>query len=116
MGIADRYIDNVTGTTINRPELITPGWDAEPGDAILNSLDYESPEPLRKKISSKQSAIVSLDWLTIHPGLSCMVIDDFSRNILKAVNGMMLNIFAAIARKTSKIGGVIRGKSEAQAR
>ncbi|KAI85523.1 recombinase family protein, partial [Klebsiella pneumoniae] len=33
--IAGWYIDNVSGTTMNRPELIRLLGDAEPGDVIL---------------------------------------------------------------------------------
>lgn len=35
--IAGWYVDNVTGTTMNRPELIRLLDDAEPGDIILRT-------------------------------------------------------------------------------
>ncbi|EOF5426062.1 serine recombinase, partial [Salmonella enterica] len=47
----------------------------------------------------KQLAIVSLDLPTSHLALSSTVSDDFTRSMLKAVNGMMLDMLAAIARK-----------------
>lgn len=47
----------------------------------------------------KYLAIVSLDLPTSHLALSSTVSDDFTRSMLKAVNGMMLDMLAAIARK-----------------
>ncbi|EAM8512197.1 serine recombinase, partial [Salmonella enterica] len=104
--IAGWYIDNVSGTTMNRPELIRLLEDAEPGDVILieqvdrlTRLDDAGWETLRKQITDKQLAIVSLDLPTSHLALSSTVSDDFTRSMLKAVNGMMLDMLAAIARK-----------------
>ncbi|KDL96213.1 putative resolvase [Klebsiella variicola] len=50
-------------------------------------------------MTDKQLAIVSLDLPTSHLALSSAVSDDFTRSMLKAVNGMMLDMHAAIARK-----------------
>lgn len=104
--IAGWYIDNVSGTTMNRPELIRLLGDAEPGDVILieqvdrlTRLDDAGWETLRKQITDNQLAIVSLDLPTSHLALSSTVSDDFTRSMLKAVNGMMLDMLAAIARK-----------------
>ncbi|GCY20774.1 recombinase family protein [Escherichia coli] len=104
--IAGWYIDNVSGTTMNRPELIRLLGDAEPGDVILieqvdrlTRLDDAGWETLRKQITDKQLAIVSLDLPTSHLALSSTVSDDFTRSMLKAVNSMMLDMLAAIARK-----------------
>lgn len=104
--IAGWYIDNVSGTTMNRPELIRLLGDAEPGDVILieqvdrlTRLDDAVWETLRKQITDKQLAIVSLDLPTSHLALSSTVSDDFTRSMLKAVNSMMLDMLAAIARK-----------------
>lgn len=101
--IAGWYIDNVSGTTMNRPELIRLLDDAEPGDVILieqvdrlTRLDDAGWETLRKQITDKQLAIVSLDLPTSHLALSSTVSDDFTRCMLKAVNSMMLDMLAAI--------------------
>ncbi|MDM9541510.1 recombinase family protein, partial [Klebsiella pneumoniae] len=89
-----------------RPELIRLLGDAEPGDVILieqvdrlTRLDDAGWETLRKQITDKQLAIVSLDLPTSHLALSSTVSDDFTRSMLKAVNGMLLDMLAAIARK-----------------
>ncbi len=91
---------------MNRPELIRLLGDAEPGDVILieqvdrlTRLDDAGWETLRKQITDKQLAIVSLDLPTSHLALSSTVSDDFTRSMLKAVNGMLLDMLAAIARK-----------------
>ncbi|MEH4990365.1 recombinase family protein [Enterobacter asburiae] len=104
--IAGWYVDNASGTTMNRPELVRLLGDAEPGDVILieqvdrlSRLDDAGWETLRKQIADKQLAVVSLDLPTSHLALTRTVSDDFTRSMLKAVNGMMLDMLAAIARK-----------------
>jgi len=104
--IAGWYVDNVSGTTVNRPELLCLLDDAEPGDVILieqvdrlSRLDDAGWKTLRKQIADKQLAVVSLDLPTSHLALTSVASDDFTRNMLKAVNGMMLDMLAAIARK-----------------
>ncbi|EBS0712977.1 LacI family DNA-binding transcriptional regulator [Salmonella enterica subsp. enterica] len=127
--IAGWYIDNVSGTTMNRPELIRLLGDAEPGDVILieqvdrlTRLDDAGWETLRKQITDKQLAIVSLDLPTSHLALSSTVSDDFTRSMLKAVNGMMLDMLAAIARKDyedrrrRQAEGICKAKAEGKYR
>ncbi|HAK0381649.1 TPA: recombinase family protein [Salmonella enterica] len=104
--IAGWYVDNVTGTTMNRPELIRLLDDAELGDIILieqvdrlSRLNDVGWELLRKQITDKQLSIVSLDLPTSHLALTSIASDEFTRSMLKAVNGMMLDMLAAIARK-----------------
>ncbi|MCU6162262.1 recombinase family protein [Enterobacter bugandensis] len=104
--IAGWYVDNVSGTTMNRPELLRLLDDAEPGDVILieqvdrlSRLDDAGWETLRKQIADKQLAVVSLDLPTSHLALTSVASDEFTRSMLKAVNGMMLDMLAAIARK-----------------
>ena len=76
---------------MNRPELIRLLGDAVPGDVILidqderlTRLDDAGWEILRKQITDKQLAIVSLDLPTSHLALSSAVSDDFTRSMLKA--------------------------------
>ena len=104
--IAGWYVDNVSGTTMNRPELLHLLDDAEPGDVILieqvdrlSRLDDAGWETLRKQIADKQLAVVSLDLPTSHLALTSVASDEFTRSMLKAVNGMMLDMLAAMARK-----------------
>lgn len=104
--IAGWYVDNVTGTTMNRPELIRLLDDAEPGDIILieqvdrlSRLNDAGWEILRKQITDKQLSIVSLDLPTSHLALTSIARDEFTRSMLKAVNGMLLDMLVTIARK-----------------
>jgi len=80
--------------------------DAEPGDAIvieqvdrLSRLDDNGWEYLKNMIHEKSLSIISLDLPTSHIALSRSSADDFTRSMLRAVNNMMLDILAAIARK-----------------
>lgn len=80
--------------------------DAEPRDAIiieqvdrLSHLDDKGWESLKKVIHEKSLSIISLDLPTNHIALSRSSTDDFSRSMLRAVNNMLLDILAAIARK-----------------
>ena len=69
--IARGYIDNVSGATMNRPELFRLIGDAEASDVILieqvdrlTHLDDAGRETFRKQITDKQLTIVSLDLPT----------------------------------------------------
>lgn len=104
--IAGWYVENASGASLNRPELTRMLSDMEPGDVILieqvdrlSRLNDAGWEILRKEITDKRLSVVSLDLPTSHMALSNAVSDDFTRSMLKAVNGMMLDMLAAIARK-----------------
>ncbi|HBR7001112.1 TPA: recombinase family protein [Klebsiella aerogenes] len=104
--IAGWYVENASGASLNRPELTRMLSDMEPGDVILieqvdrlSRLDDAGWQILRKEITDKRLSVVSLDLPTSHMALTNAVNDDFTRSMLKAVNGMMLDMLAAIARK-----------------
>ncbi len=109
-------MDNASGTTMTRPELLRLLDDAEPGIRILieqvdrlSRLDDTGWEILRKQITDKQLAIVSLDLPTSHLAWASAVGDDFTRSMLKAVN--VADMLAAIARKRLRgTGGDARRK------
>lgn len=80
--------------------------DMELGEVILieqvdrlSRLNDAGWEILRKEITDKRLSVVSLDLPTSHIALTNTVSDDFTRSMLKAVNSMMLDMLAAIARK-----------------
>ncbi|QXX02533.1 MULTISPECIES: recombinase family protein [Enterobacterales] len=127
--VAGWYIENQSGTTINRPELLRLLDDAEPGDIILieqvdrlSRLDDAGWETLRKQIADKQLSVVSLDLPTSHMALSSAVTDAFTGSMLKAINGMMLDMLAAISRKDyedrrrRQSEGISRAKAEGKFR
>lgn len=102
--IAATYLENESGASLQRPELFRLLADSQPGDVLLieqvdrlsrlNATDWER---LKSEIAAKRVRVVALDLPTSHqlaqPG------DDFTARMLDAVNGMMLDMLAAIARK-----------------
>lgn len=130
--IAARYTENESGAKLDRPELFRLLADCRPGDVLLveqvdrlsrlNGADWER---LKAQIAEKRVRVVALDLPTsyqlMQPGG-----DDFTARMLDAINGMMLDMLAAIARKdyedrrrrqaqgivNAKAEGVYRGRPE----
>ncbi|MFA1563083.1 recombinase family protein [Aliivibrio fischeri] len=104
--IAGWYIENVSGASLQRPELMRLLQDAEKGDAILieqvdrlSRLNDEDWETLKELINKKQLKVISLDLPTSHAVLMKHQSDDFTSAMFRAINNMMLDMLAAIARK-----------------
>ncbi|HFF4672449.1 TPA: recombinase family protein [Yersinia enterocolitica] len=104
--MASWYTENVSGASLQRPELIRLLDDAAPGDIILieqvdrlSRLDDEGWQKLKLLILEKNLIVVSLDLPTSHTVFSVNASDKFTKNMLTAINGMMLDMLAAIARK-----------------
>ena len=104
--MASWYTENVSGASLQRPELLRLLDDAAPGDIILieqvdrlSRLDEEGWQKLKQLIQDKNLVVVSLDLPTSHMALAAGTGDVFTRAMLKAINGMMLDTLAAIARK-----------------
>lgn len=103
--IAASYAENESGTKLARPELFRLLADSKPGDVLLveqvdrlSRLTDADWRRLRGEIDAKQVRIVALDLPTSWMLLSGAK-DDFSGRMLSAINGMMLDMLAAIARK-----------------
>ena len=130
--IAATYTENESGASLKRPELFRLLDDCKPGDLLLveqvdrlSRLNAEDWERLKAAIASKRVRVVALDLPTSHQ-LAQSAGDEFSARMLDAINGMMLDILAAIARKDyedrrrrqaqgiakAKIEGVYRGRQE----
>lgn len=106
------YVENESGATLARPELLRLLADALPGDVLLveqvdrlarlNAADWED---LRAKLAAKRIRVVALDLPTSHQALKPPAGDtndaarQFEARMLDAVNSMMLDMLAAIARK-----------------
>ena len=133
--IAARYVENESGAKLARPELFRLLADCAPGDVLLTEqVDRLSrlTEPdwrqLRAEIEAKQVRIVALDLPTSW-GLAAPS-DDFTRRMSAAVNAMMLDVLAAVARKDyegrrrrqaegtakAKAAGLYKGRQENTAR
>lgn len=104
--IAAQYLENASGTRADRPELLRLLADAHRGDVLLlESIDRLSRLPvadwqaLKAAIDSKGLRIVALDLPTSHQGMRETAGYEFTDRMLAAINGMMIEMMAAIARK-----------------
>jgi DNA invertase Pin-like site-specific DNA recombinase len=105
MTVASWYIENESGATLKRPELFRLLADSSPGDVLLieqvdrlSRLNAEDWDQLKTQLQQKQVRVVALDlptsWQLANGGR-----DELMQRILTALNGMMLDMLAAIARK-----------------
>jgi DNA invertase Pin-like site-specific DNA recombinase len=102
--IAATYVENESGATLKRPELFRLLADAKPGDILLveqvdrlSRLTNADWQALRAKLSELRIRVVALDlptsWMLAKAG------DEFTARMFEAINGMMLDMLAAVARK-----------------
>ena len=103
--VAGYYVENVSGASLQRPELFRLLEDSEQGDVLLleqvdrlSRLTASDWEALKAVIRSKGVRIVALDlptsWAMLNGGG-----DDFTSRMFSAINDMLLDMLAAIARK-----------------
>ena len=104
--VAGWYIENGSGASLQRPELLRLLDDAAIGDAILieqidrlSRLDESSWFTLKEMLLKKELKVISLDLPTSHLAFSSQISDEFTHSMMKAINGMMMDMLAAIARK-----------------
>lgn len=104
LNIAAFYIENESGASLQRPALFELIADATVGDILLieqvdrlsrlNEVDWEA---LKQALNAKQIKVVAIDlptsWIMAAPA------DDFTARMFSAINGMMLDMLAAISRK-----------------
>ena len=102
--IATFYIENESGAKLDRPELFRLLSDSRPGDVLLieqvdrlSRLNESDWRKLRAEIDAKQVRIVALDLPTSWTFASAS--DEFTGRMSSAINGMLLDMLAAIARK-----------------
>jgi len=103
--VSKYFIENVSGATLQRPELFRLLDIAELGDVLaceqidrLARLNAEDWRKLRTIIESKGIRVVSLDLPTSHQLLLTNP-DSFTSRMVESMNTMMLDMLAAIARK-----------------
>lgn len=107
--IATTYMENVSGASLQRPELFRLLDDAHPGDILLveqvdrlSRLTDKDWQHLRTVIQDKGVKVVSLDLPTSLMAMTAKqgnVGDDFHGRIVESINNMMLDMLAAVARK-----------------
>lgn len=107
--IASFYTENASGTKADRSELRRLLSDSQPGDVLLvESVDRLSRLPekqwemLRDEIRMREIRVVAVDLPTSHQALQPAGPEkgqDVTQWMLRAINEMMLDMMAAIARK-----------------
>lgn len=104
--IASVYLENASGASADRPELLHLLKDARKGYVLLvESIDRLSRIPvedwqtLKDAIDSKGLRIVALDLPTSHQGIQDTNGDEFTGRMLGAINSMLVEMMAPIARK-----------------
>lgn len=124
--VASWYVENVSGASLKRPELFRLLNDSRPGDVLLveqidrlSRLTSDDWEELKREISQRGVRIVSLDLPTSWSSLKAAP-DELTSRILAAVNGMLLDMLAAVARKDYEdrrrraAQGVVSAKARAE--
>lgn len=104
--IASWYVENDSGAKADRPELRRLLNDAQPGDVLLveaidrlTRLSTEDWKRLKAEIEGEGLRIVACDLPTSYAGLTITSREDFTARMLDAINGMLLDMLAAVARK-----------------
>ena len=134
--IAAFYVENESGTKLARPELFRLLSDARPNDiCLLEAVDRLTRltavdwERLKSELAARRVRVVALDLPTSWMMLNSKA-DDFTARMFDAINGMMLDMLAAIARKDyedrrrrtaqgrdkAKAQGLYKGRKENTAR
>lgn len=135
LAIVGTYVEHESGAKLARPELFRLLADSKPGDVLLveqvdrlSRLTEADWRKLRAEVDAKQVRIVALDlptsWQMAATG------DEFTRRMFAAINSMLLDMLAAVARKDyedrrrrqaqgiakAKASGSYRGRPEDTAR
>lgn len=120
--VAYWFEENESGARLHRPELFRLLDIAMMGDIILveqvdriSRLNTKDWEQLKNIIASKGLRVVALDLPTSHQFMHTT--DEFTDRMLAALNNMMLDMLAAVARKDyedrrRQAQGVQRAKQE----
>jgi DNA invertase Pin-like site-specific DNA recombinase len=98
------YMENESGAKLARPELFRLLADAHDGDILLveqvdrlSRLTSRDWEKLKAELQSKHIRVVALDLPT--SWLMATKADEFTGRMFEAINSMLLDMLAAVARK-----------------
>jgi DNA invertase Pin-like site-specific DNA recombinase len=101
--IAAWYVENESGASLQRPALFELIGEAEEGDILLieqvdrlSRLDESDWEALKTTLKAKHIKVVALDLPT---SWMMTTTDPTTARMFSAINDMMLDMLAAIARK-----------------
>ncbi|TIX44109.1 MAG: resolvase [Mesorhizobium sp.] len=105
LAIAATYVENESGASLQRPELFRLLSDCAAGDILmieqvdrLSRLDAADWDRLKNEIDDRKVRVVALDLPTSHMMMTATT-DEFTGRMFGAINNMMLDMLAAIARK-----------------
>ena len=127
MSIAAYYMENESGASLKRPELFRLLSDCQAGDVLLieqvdrlsrlNAADWDK---LKAELKARCVRVVALDlptsWMMMESE------DELTTRMMEALNGMMLDMLAAIARKDytdrrrRQAQGITKAKAEGKYR
>lgn len=102
--IAAFYVENESGASLQRPELFRLLSDCHQGDILLieqvdrlSRLNAEDWEKLKAELQARRVRVVALDLPT--SWMMTAAADEMTGRMMEALNAMMLDMLAAIARK-----------------
>lgn len=103
--VAGEYIENASGAKLDRVELMRLLEEAQPGDLLvieaidrLSRLKHAEWSELKATLNSKGLVIISMDLPTSWQMVE-MSGNDLTSGILRAVNAMLIDILATMARQ-----------------
>lgn len=95
------YIENYSGTKLNRPELTKLLADAQQGDILLvesvdrlSRLSQDDFEVLKQQIKAKGLRLIVADLPTTHTDIK----DGITGDIMRVINDMLIELLATMAR------------------
>lgn len=102
LNVVARYVENYTGTQLDRPMLVKLLSESSKGEVLLvesvdrlSRLSFDKWQELKQIINEKGLRLVVVDLPTTHTLLSG---DELTSNILGIINNMLLDIMATMAR------------------
>ena len=105
LDIVAAYVENVSGAKLDRPELFRLLRDCRKGDVLLveqvdrlSRLTSADWAKLKTEIASKHVRIVALDLPTSYMFVEADT-ESFTARMADAINAMLLDMLAAVARK-----------------
>ncbi|MEJ1157360.1 recombinase family protein [Prosthecomicrobium sp. N25] len=126
--VAAWYIETESGTSLKRPELRRLLADCQKGDVLLieqvdrlTRLTAEDWSALKASLSERGVRVVALDLPTSWLMMTARA-DDFTGRMFEALNAMMLDVLAAVARKDyedrrrRQLQGIRRAQAEGRMR
>jgi DNA invertase Pin-like site-specific DNA recombinase len=105
LSVAAWYVENESGAKLSRPELFRLLTDSQPGDILLveqvdrlSRLTSADWEKLKAELTARRVRVVALDLPTSWM-MATNNADEFTGRMFEAINGMLLDMLAAVARK-----------------